>query len=139
MFLHFFLQKRLSEFVDDLQYERKTWQTIMMLLTTMTLFFLPYCLVYLISLNKQSSALQENIAVLYYMNLLPYLKYATDPIIYGKRMLGLQEELQKRLKKHCCFNFKERNRSSTVRENYTKKDNIHQMVKLVWWKFMSCK
>ena len=125
------LQKRLSEFVDDLQYERKTWQTIMMLLTTMTLFFLPYCLVYLISLNKQSSALQENIAVLYYMNLLPYLKYATDPIIYGKRMLGLQEELQKRLKKHCCFNLKERNRSSTVRENYTKKDNIHQMVTLV--------
>ena len=102
-----------------------------MLLTTMTLFFLPYCLVYLISLNKQSSALQENIAVLYYMNLLPYLKYATDPLIYGKRMLGLQEELKKRLKKHCCLNFKERNRSSTGRENCTKKDNIHQMVTLV--------
>ena len=133
-----FFQKRLSEFVDDLQYERKTWLTIMMLLTTMTLFVLPYCLIYLISLNKQSSTLQENTAVLYYMNLLPYVKYATDPLIYGKRMLGLQEELQKRLKKHCCFNLKERNRSSTARENCTKKDNIHQMVTLVWLNLMSC-
>ncbi len=115
----------------DLQYERKTWLTIMMLLVTMTTFFLPYCLVYLLSLNAASSPLHENTAVFYYMTLLPYIKYATDPLIYGKRMLGLHEELQKRLKKACCLLLIERNRSSTARENCTRKEHIHHMVTLV--------
>ena len=103
-----------------------------MLLSTMTVFFLPYCLMFLISHNSKSTSLHDNTAVMYYMTLLPYVKYASDPVIYGKRMLGLQEQLKLRLKKHCsCFNLADRSRSSTGRENYTKKENIYQMVTLM--------
>ena len=128
------LQKRLSEnlWVDDLKYEKKALVTIAMLLSTLTLFFLPYYIVYMVSMNSLSSSLNQNQAVLYYMMLLPYIKYASDPVIYGKRMLGLQEELRRKLVKACCVRLAERLRSSSnTKEDCTKKGQMYQMVTIV--------
>ena len=117
------LQHRLemSFWCDDLQFEKKAWRTIVMLLSTMTIFVLPYSILYIVSLNTgPKSAINENPVVLYYMMLLPYLKYATDPVIYGKRMLGLQEELCRRVSKFCCPKTKYRSQSSSTGDKRTK-------------------
>lgn len=125
------LQKRLASTfcdLDDLQFEQKAFWTIAMLLSTTTIFFLPFCIVYVISINCDSSPLNDNKAVLFYMNLLPYVKYATDPVIYGKRMLGLQEQLQKRVNEFCCVRWREYTRSSTTaREDLTRKGQLYHM------------
>ena len=128
------LQQRLSAnlWVDDLKYEKKALVTIAMLLTTLTLFFLPYYIVYMVSMNSLSPSLSQNQAVLYYMMLLPYVKYASDPVIYGKRMLGLQEELQRKLVRACCVRLAERLRSSShTRDHCTKPPKMYQMVTIV--------
>ena len=128
------LQRRLAAnlWVDDLQYEKKALITIVLLVGTMTLFFLPYSIVYLFSLNSWTPSLNEDPAVLYYMMLLPYLKYATDPVIYGKRMLGLQQEFRRKVVKVCCTGLADRLRtSSNVREDCTKKGQVYQMVTIV--------
>lgn len=127
------LQRRLSEnlWVDDLKYEKKALITIVMLLGTLTVFFLPYYIVYMVSMNSWLVSLNRNQAILYYMMLLPYIKYASDPIIYGKRMLGLQEEMRRKLVQTCCVRLAERLRSSSnVREDCTKKGQVYQMVSI---------
>lgn len=125
------LQHRLemSFWCDDLQFERKAWRTIVMLLTTMTIFVLPYTIMYMVSLNTGSaSKINENPVVLYYMMLLPYIKYATDPVIYGKRILGLQEELYRRVSYFCCERIRKRSQSSSSGENGTRKGHLYHGV-----------
>ena len=84
----------------------------------------------MISLNAERSSMFGDPAVLYFMNLLPYIKYATDPLIYGKRLLGLKEELERRMKKLCCRS-KLRRPSTTVRTDPTRRVQLQEMVGLV--------
>lgn len=67
--------------------ERRAFGTIAMMLATLGVFFAPYMTLHVLSLNLPAASdyLHES-AVVYYMNLLPYLKFTSDPIIYGLRM-----------------------------------------------------
>jgi len=70
--------------------DRKAFVTTVILLATLTFFFLPHTIYFFVSLNTDSShedmsAVSSFILVLY-MTLLPYLKMITDPLVYGVRM-----------------------------------------------------
>jgi len=67
--------------------ERRAFGTIAMLLATLGLFFAPYMTLHVLSLNVPAATdYIHKSAVVYYMNLLPYFKFTSDPIIYGLRM-----------------------------------------------------
>lgn len=85
----------------DLRGERRAYFTILFLLSTLTLFLVPYMIVHLLSLNFSDSRFLHNPLVIYYMNMLPYLKYMTDPIIYGLRMRELKNVCTA-VKVTCC-------------------------------------
>ena len=87
------LKRRLSQFrfEHEVSGERTAFVTIVILLTTLTAFFIPYAAVYVISLNSNSEIDMQNNILIYYMNILPYLKFFTDPIIYGMRMREVRE------------------------------------------------
>jgi hypothetical protein len=89
------LQKRLSQFRFDQEVrgEHQAFVTTLMLLTSLTLFFIPYTTVYMISLHRSHWHDHEinNSVLIYYMNLLPYIKFLSDPIIYGLRMKEIRE------------------------------------------------
>jgi hypothetical protein len=74
----------------DIRRERRAFGTIGLLLGTLGAFFGPYMTLHLLSLNVPAVEARMNgpgaAPFIYYMNLLPYLKHATDPIIYGLRM-----------------------------------------------------
>ena len=87
------LQKRLSQFRFDQEVkgERNMYFTTLMLLATLTLFFIPYTTVYVISLHQSDWKEMNNSVLIYYMNILPYFKLLSDPIIYGMRMREIRE------------------------------------------------
>jgi len=67
--------------------ERRAFGTMAMMLATLGVFFAPYMTIHVLSLNlPAASNYLHDSAVVYYMNVLPYLKFASDPIIYGLRM-----------------------------------------------------
>lgn len=58
-----------------------------MMLATLGVFFAPYMTLHVLSLNlPAANNYLHDSAVVYYMNLLPYFKFTSDPIIYGLRM-----------------------------------------------------
>lgn len=82
--------------VDDLQLERQALRTLILLLASTSFFWAPYSLLYAISINMTSlNAFAGYLQIIYYMNMLPYIKFCVDPLIYGKRMLGLQQEISR--------------------------------------------
>ena len=73
--------------VANVHCERRAFGTIAMMLVTLGLFFAPYMTLHVLSLNlPAASDYLHDSAVVYYMNLLPYFKFTSDPIIYGLRM-----------------------------------------------------
>jgi hypothetical protein len=95
------LQRRLSRFRfdQDVDYEKKAFITTAILLATLTFFFLPYSIVYLLTYND---GMGKDAGIIYYMNLLPYLKFISDPLIYGARMREVREAFF-RLSVQCGF------------------------------------
>lgn len=85
----------------DVRGERRAFFTILFLLSTLTLFLVPYTIVHLLSLNFTDNRLLHNPLIIYYMNMLPYLKYMTDPVIYGLRMRELKDVCTA-VKVTCC-------------------------------------
>ncbi len=81
------LQRRLSQFRSDqdLNSERKAFVTILIMIATLTVCFIPFAVVYVVSLNSNSLEKLQSDVLIYYMNLLPYVKYMSDPIVYGSR------------------------------------------------------
>jgi len=76
-----------SDQLANVHRERRALGTIAMMLATLGLFFAPYMTLHVLSLNlPAASDYLHNSAVVYYMNLLPYFKFTSDPIIYGLRM-----------------------------------------------------
>jgi len=51
----------------------------------------PFVVLQVLSLNSPASAYLGSAALVYYMNLLPYIKCTLDPLIYGVRMRELRE------------------------------------------------
>ena len=100
------LQRRLSTSVhswqNDVHYERRTFQSIVVLVVTMTVFTVPYCIVYVVTMNVMSDNMANNTAILYYMNLLPYFKFASDPLIYRRGVTQLKSDLKKVLRSCRC-------------------------------------
>jgi hypothetical protein len=86
------LRKRLSQFRFDqeVQGERRAFFTTLMLIASLTLFYIPFTTVYVYSLNKDGMAIHSS-ALIYYMTLLPYAKFFIDPLIYGLRMKEIRE------------------------------------------------
>ena len=77
---------------QDFQGEKKAFITIIILLSTLTLFFIPYSILYVVTFNSEHGlGGMQNSALIYYMNFLPYLKFLSDPIIYGLRMREVRD------------------------------------------------
>jgi len=73
-------------YARDMRTERRAIITIVILLLTLNVFFVPYTVMTLLTLNWPSTAHTENSALVYYMSLLPHFKCMVDPIVYGLRM-----------------------------------------------------
>ena len=71
--------------------EKRAFVTIVILVVTLATLVIPYTIIYMISLNSEKDMGIQSQAVIYYMNLLPYLKFISDPIIYGLRMREFKE------------------------------------------------
>jgi len=87
------LQARLSKFRFDqsVRGERKAFYTIVILVVTLSIFYIPYNLIHLITLNTHQIDAMDSNVMIYYMNILPYLKFCTDPLIYGMRMREVRD------------------------------------------------
>ena len=87
--------------------ETRAFVTIVILVVTLATLVIPYTIIYMISLNSGKDMGIQSQAVIYYMNLLPYLKFISDPIIYGLRMREFKEGCinigDKCGLKHCGF------------------------------------
>ena len=90
------LQSRLSMFcwMDEMELERRTFRSILLLVCTLILFFLPFNIVFVISYNQGTADMINNRATLFYMTLLPYIKFMTDPVLYRKTVDDLQSALK---------------------------------------------
>lgn len=96
------LQERLSHFrrdqqTDDVSGKRKAFHTIILLVGSLTVCFLPFTTVYLLTLNVDTLSISENTAIVYFMNFLPYVKFTLDPFIYGMRMKEVKESCERML------------------------------------------
>ena len=70
----------------DLQYERQALKTLLLMLLFVAIFWMPYAIIYALSQHGKT----DTTTVFHFMTLLPYVQYACEPLVYGKRMLGLQ-------------------------------------------------
>jgi len=78
-------------FAHDMRTERRTGVTLIVLLLTLNVTFVPFVVLQVLSLNSPASAYLGSAALVYYMNLLPYVKCMLDPLVYGLRMRELRE------------------------------------------------
>ncbi|KAK2146562.1 hypothetical protein LSH36_599g00005 [Paralvinella palmiformis] len=83
------LQARLNRlcWTDNLKQERGTFRSIVGLTITMIAFIFPYHVIYFLSINFDLPTISNTSALLYYMNLLPYVKFATDPIFFCRKRI----------------------------------------------------
>ncbi|ELT97564.1 hypothetical protein CAPTEDRAFT_216107 [Capitella teleta] len=75
----------------DIRGERRAFVTIIILLTTLTIFYIPFNVAYLVSVNSDGGVAMEKSALIIYMNIMPYCKFISDPLIYGLRMREVKE------------------------------------------------
>ena len=71
--------------------EEKMFSTTLLLIASMTLFCIPYLILYVVWLNSKTHNPMDNEAVIYYMFMLPYLKFLSDPLVYGIRMKRVRQ------------------------------------------------
>jgi len=82
--------------------ERRAFGTIALMLATLGLFFAPYMTLHVLSLNLPAATdYLHASAVVYYMNLLPYVKFTSDPVIYGLRMREVKVGFRLRVPAKC--------------------------------------
>ena len=84
------LQSRLSDYcwVDEMQLEKRTFRSILFLVCTLAVFFLPFTIMFVVSYNQGNADMINTRAVVFIMTLMPYIKFCTDPILYKKTALG---------------------------------------------------
>ncbi len=77
---------------QDVKAERRAFVTIVILLCTLTVFFTPYSVIYVVSLNSKNPGFGfKDEGIIYYMTILPYFKFLSDPLIYGLRMREVKD------------------------------------------------
>lgn len=93
-------------FSSDVRNKSKAVRTIFIMLATFNLLFVPYLIIYLLSLNVAALKPYLNSEILiYYMNTVPYVKCMADPIVYGLRMREFRvSALRMRFACRGCFN-----------------------------------
>lgn len=93
-------------FSSDVRNKSKAVRTIFIMLATFNLLFVPYLIIYLLSLNVVTlKSYLNNEVLIYYMNTVPYVKCLADPIVYGLRMREFRV-FALRVRSACrgCFN-----------------------------------
>ena len=73
-------------FAQDMRSEKRAIVTIVILLTSFNAFFVPSMVMHVLSLNVKPEVFLNDGVLIYYLNMLPYFKYMSDPVIYGLRM-----------------------------------------------------
>ena len=117
-------------FFDDLQTERRTLRTLILLLSVTAIFWCPYYIFYTLSLNTSWITVTDNSFIVYSMTMLPYLKYCSDPLIYGKRMLGLQQEITRIANRTKCMCKKNKDGSRHSSRNNGRSNTPNNMTKV---------
>ena len=100
------LQSRLSQYrwMDEMELEKKTFRSILLLVCTLIIFFVPFNVMYVVSLNQGTEVMMNNKFVVYYMTLSLYLKFILDPVLYRKTLIDIQASLKAFcLLCMCCF------------------------------------
>ena len=73
-------------FDNQIRNQKRIFATTLMLFITLVIFSIPYIVVYMITMNSGDISSIQNSTLIHYMNILPYFKFVSDPIIYGMRM-----------------------------------------------------
>jgi len=118
----------------DVHFEKRAFGTIRMMLATqlmlatLSVFFVPYMTLHVLSLNLPAARdYLHGSVVVYYMNLLPYLKFASDPVIYGLRMREVKVGLMSVVERCCALG-----RSIVGRLSFCSRDedDVYEMTSL---------
>ena len=80
-----------ARFDQQIQEQKRTFGTTVILLLTLGICTLPYTILFIITLKTSEKDVIERHALIYFMNLLPYFKFLSDPIIFGLRMREIRE------------------------------------------------
>ena len=73
-------------FDNQIRNQKRIFATTLMLFITLVIFSTPYMVLYVVTLNSGDISSIQNSTLIHYMNILPYFKFISDPIIYGMRM-----------------------------------------------------
>ena len=76
----------------ELYHQKRALLTTILLTCVHIVVFLPYSIIYVVSLTKNTSQM-ASAAKLYYMMFIPYVKFLLDPLIYGFRLRDIQNTL----------------------------------------------
>ena len=111
--------KRLNHFRHRWELRRnwKAFITTALLVGSLTVFFLPYCILYFITLHLDLSLSKDHPFFVYIMNLLPYIKFITDPIIYGMRTKEVRDGYRRMI--ICCTRFRKKPKRTRSSLHYT--------------------
>jgi hypothetical protein len=80
-----------NRFDSQIRNQKRTFGTTLMLFITLVVFSLPYMILYVLTLKDSNISTVRESVLIHYMNMLPYLKFIADPIIYGLRMREVKE------------------------------------------------
>lgn len=106
----------------SLKAERRAFVTIVILLATLTVFFIPHTIAYLVSVNIDRDKAMDKSVLIYYMNMMPYFKFLLDPLIYGLRMREVRDgciHILFKLGIHACMRVRSQRGSSVRSGSYT--------------------
>ena len=98
------IQSTVTDFcwTQQLTSERNTFKSILLLVLTFTVFYLPFNIVFIISYNQDTvSGLINSKAIVFYMTLLPYFKFCSDPVLYRKSYKDICDNLSV-VFSYCC-------------------------------------
>ena len=129
------LQKRLSQFRynQEMNNNQKAFVTTLILIGTLTLCFIPFATVYVVSLNSNSLEKMQSDVLIYYMNLLPYIKYLSDPLVYGTRNREIRKAFEKLIQKRAllinclCWRSNEHIQVPTSIDEDTVRTHVHDV------------
>lgn len=83
-------------FARDARCEMKAIATVAAIMSTLSLYSMSHIVVHVLSLTGYGRISLDSGALIYYMNLSPYVQLMLEPVVYGLRMHELQDVV-----KHC--------------------------------------
>ena len=105
-------------FDNQIRNQKRIFATTLMLFITLVIFSIPYMVLYVLTLNTRDISSIQNSTLIHYMNILPYFKFLSDPIIYGMRMREVKESWFRLMVKcgleKCVCSYEDCNSSSSA-------------------------